>query len=1157
MRKKLIQVLTACLLVAVSARAGTNIFRFNADPAADLTIVRNEEANAAGLAGVWFPTSGSTLEVGTDPSTNGYLQLTAGNPSPPAAFGHRAVIVFDDFDAGLVVAGFTFSCDVRVGAGTDNPADGFSLNYASASDPVVTGGTGGPWSTNPGNENPAVLVEEGTQTGLAIAFDAWNSGSGDVIGITVKVDAGTAAGGGVVTNIALATLNGVCADATSMQTGPNGLGVAGLCWQPLFAQLTTDGKLSVSYKGVAFLTNYPVVFAPRPGRLVFGGRVGGANQFQHVDNIRLVTVPSAKPVVSTTVGNANGFKFSISDSGGATPSTNTIVVTLDGNPVTPSSMTQSGNVGGGNGVTSVSYQNTALVLAPGSTHSNVITFTGTTFSGSVTVTNVFTVPAYTFLAAADQAPSAVNVSLGGLAARVHQLPVPRYPSATSLIGVERHLADGFIDPGTSLPYASITFSNNWTGDVLNWEQNASLGGDDVGIFQDDSVAPADWGDEQIPGVDTLNTDNIAAELLTILDLPVGAYELGVNHDDGFKLTAGAEPRDVFKARLLSSAGNAVDNAGIHIVVTNAGKYPVRLAWGEGGGGAHLEFYLVDFNTGQKILINNRTNPVQITSYRDTAALTQPYVRWTFPAATETGVNPDAPIIVKFEDGTAATVADGSIQILLNGSPLTASIANAGTLTTATAGHGTLSSGSTNTVTLVYSTSAGGPFTNTWQYIATPYISLPTNLRTATGTGDATKPGFVVKSWQLMQGVANFQNENDVANMMLLGLNGTNAADLSAFTGGVYNETGVVNWRGNVGSGNDEGSFTSANGFADVLVPGLPGAGVNGTENISAEAVTYVEFPTTGFYSMGVQSDDGFRLTLGDTAGPRVANLSVTTPGPLARRYGAIQTIQPRDAFGGPLPVAPITRRLVIPNPLLAGSALVNAADMAGNIALIPRGVAGFAVKAKNAQDAGAVAVVIWNATGTNATNGDALPQRMGGTDTNVIIPCFMISYADGAILSASATTTSNSPVTMSISRGDDRLILGEFNGGRGADTPTFIGMYVAQAGVYPMRLVWENAGGGVSVEWWSQDPTGGRHLINNTSDPMALKAYRARTGVGAVPVLHPPVLSGGNVTLSWTGVGELQEAGLVTGPYSTIINQANPSTLSATNGQSYYRIRQY
>jgi hypothetical protein len=72
----------------------------------------------------------------------------------------------------------------------------------------------------------------------------------------------------------------------------------------------------------------------------------------------------------------------------------------------------------------------------------------------------------------------------------------------------------------------------------------------------------------------------------------------------------------------------------------------------------------------------------------------------------------------------------------------------------------------------------------------------------------------------------------------------------------------------------------------------------------------------------------------------------------------------------------------------------------GKIALIDRGVCGFAVKAKNAQNAGAIGVLIAdNAPGTP-------PPGLGGADPTVTIPAVRILQTDGNTLKAQLATRS-------------------------------------------------------------------------------------------------------------------------------------------------------
>ncbi|HSI51309.1 MAG TPA: PA domain-containing protein [Ideonella sp.] len=70
----------------------------------------------------------------------------------------------------------------------------------------------------------------------------------------------------------------------------------------------------------------------------------------------------------------------------------------------------------------------------------------------------------------------------------------------------------------------------------------------------------------------------------------------------------------------------------------------------------------------------------------------------------------------------------------------------------------------------------------------------------------------------------------------------------------------------------------------------------------------------------------------------------------------------------------------------------NASLVAGKVALLDRGTCNFSVKVKNAQDAGAIGVIVVN----NVAGGP--PGSLPGSDDTVVIPSVMITQADGATL---------------------------------------------------------------------------------------------------------------------------------------------------------------
>jgi hypothetical protein len=121
----------------------------------------------------------------------------------------------------------------------------------------------------------------------------------------------------------------------------------------------------------------------------------------------------------------------------------------------------------------------------------------------------------------------------------------------------------------------------------------------------------------------------------------------------------------------------------------------------------------------------------------------------------------------------------------------------------------------------------------------------------------------------------------------------------------------------------------------------------------------------------------------------------------------------RAAFGGVLtPAAPLTDDLVVVDDNVVGAGTPPgtetdgcepiANDVSGRIAVIDRGFCSFVIKVKNAQNAGAVGVVMVNNAGA--------PIVMGGEDATITIPALMVSTTDGATLKGLA----NANATMRI-----------------------------------------------------------------------------------------------------------------------------------------------
>lgn len=129
---------------------------------------------------------------------------------------------------------------------------------------------------------------------------------------------------------------------------------------------------------------------------------------------------------------------------------------------------------------------------------------------------------------------------------------------------------------------------------------------------------------------------------------------------------------------------------------------------------------------------------------------------------------------------------------------------------------------------------------------------------------------------------------------------------------------------------------------------------------------------------------------GPTTFESAANVVVSAPGGIAGSYACY----PTTAFGTPI-TTPVPGDIVLvsnTNPLGCNANPITN-NVSGKIALIRRGSCAFVEKVKNAQDAGAIGVIMMN-------NVDGTPVAMGGADVTIAIPSVMISKSDGDILEA-------------------------------------------------------------------------------------------------------------------------------------------------------------
>jgi len=529
--------------------------------------------------------------------------------------------------------------------------------------------------------------------------------------------------------------------------------------------------------------------------------------------------------------------------------------------------------------------------------------------------------------------------------------------------------------------------------------------------------------------------------------------------------------------------------------------------------------------------------------------TRPIVTSAQPANNAIHVGPVVNISITLQDQTTA-VNPNSIQLFLDNSRVTPTIQKATPTTTVQYAAGLLPALSAHTYKIVFSDNGMpvGTQTNQFQFTVADYLTLPASLGSPLGSEDASQPGFNVKVYQVdtltdpMAVQANLTESIELSEAVLAGLLGDNVADLTlAATDNTFLVPDVINWVNSSGA--------TANFPNDQPFPGIPGTSFSDKSFVD-EVLTFVSFPASGFYQMGVNNNDQFRLSAG-TVGCQT--LRVLAPTNVVIPCVAIATNITQLLFGGSLPLTPLTAPVVYATP--SGNpddscTISSDPTLAGKIVLLDRGTTNCndAMRAEQAQSAGAVAVLM-------TTPGDTgFPIRLGDVDPNVNIPVAVIAENYGGTLLKSYLTAGIA-VTATIG-GDATPRIAEWDGPKGfGAADVTVGFAVPAAGVYPMRLVAGHRVGGADLEWFTIQPDGTRILLNDTSNPDALLAFAARNA-GALPVLNPLKVSGGMVTISWKGVGTLEEATLAHGPWCPSPNQNNPQTAPVTGGKKFYRIRQ-
>ena len=431
-----------------------------------------------------------------------------------------------------------------------------------------------------------------------------------------------------------------------------------------------------------------------------------------VDTIALTPVADAKSVAANTRISGT-FREGV-----AKVNTNTVVLKVDGTTVVPLIVRDTNQV-------TVTFSPTNLFLSK-SIHKVALTFTD---SGGLSYSNgwSFQILSYPSISPSLAVPAnSITTADTGFLMRVYEIDGITYGNLPMSVNLaEAQLAGVRINPADNTPYPNATTPGPLAGGafavpgVLNFDINGPLS-TGSGSF----TTATGFTDSEIPGVGQNVGVNMGMEMIGYLSLPAGYQRFGINSDDGFRLTIGANPRDALGTELavFDSSRSSADTI-FDVVVPTAGIYPVRIIWFNAATVASFEFYSVDVVTGAKTLINDLADAKSIKAYRTSSAPYPPYVSYLTPAPYGTP-RPSKTITMQLSNGSSTAVDANSVQLVLDGKVVsTTKTTGAGKVTLTYKATGLQLPKFSHTAQLTY-TASGSASTNTWVFSGLKNYVLP-------------------------------------------------------------------------------------------------------------------------------------------------------------------------------------------------------------------------------------------------------------------------------------------------------------------------------------------------------------------------------------------------------------------------------------------------
>lgn len=365
------------------------------------------------------------------------------------------------------------------------------------------------------------------------------------------------------------------------------------------------------------------------------------------------------PIVLNVQGTPTGFTFQIQDAANATLVPSSLKLTWNGTVVTPV-------IGSKNDkLTPISYSG-PTIYPPGSSHTLEIEYQDSNNVTSQSSYNLET-PNYATLPASYRLANATTRGINVSSYQIDRLNAIRGPGdANSVANAEQQWSRGFLDEAGN-PWPNVAAPESGIVEVVNTLDVGSADGN----FPDGQPTVGIWDPSY---------GQYVVQYWGYAQLQKGTYRMGVNSDDGFRVTFFSAAQDPFGTIVGEfNGGRGAADTLFDFVVEEDGFYPVRLLYWQGDGDASCEWFTVQPD-GQYVLVNDPGNANSLKVF--TTATGTAYVESMVPAQGYTGTEPAAQLTIVLRNGST-TVDTSSITFELDGTPVTPNISTANGATTVT------------------------------------------------------------------------------------------------------------------------------------------------------------------------------------------------------------------------------------------------------------------------------------------------------------------------------------------------------------------------------------------------------------------------------------------------------------------------------------------